>query len=416
MQDGYSSSGASAGMLLVPFERIAEKANSETKQFKHVRKMAMFPNSMFGGGGGDMAQSYYTPRIPPTTVSPYYRDLRETRALRSGLAEPIGQKVLSALSRDIVEIVNDSQSTDEQKASDYMHAIKRYLTFRNKQYSQTPVAETGRPFPFPPPAPALAEAEDFQVVSPEDRYMGVARPQARQRQQQQQRQQPQPHRSAPTPRKKLFGVAAAAAAASPRARPALGPDAAVGAAASGLFGDDEEGEEEQGAMSSGDLSLDDLFEDPVGADMPTESAAGEPSPTGGSRQIIPISEIVKPMPARLRAKATKLVADILSKTRENELNWSGTRRTIEIIIRGKRVPGSNLRELVENAVRKTKFAPTLGSRDFLNILHTAGLMSNEEVQKIMTSKSPSTTPDTTPERRIGGQTGTGRISAWNKLF
>jgi hypothetical protein len=387
-----ASPSSTSGIFLVPFER-AIGANRETqKQFKYVRKMAMFPSAMSGRGVGNMQTSYYTPREPATNMSPFYRDLREARALKSGLAEPIGQKVLSSLSRDIVEILNDPQANDEQKASDYMHAIKRYLTFRDKLYNQTPVGQTIIGAKTTP-------TTDFQVVSPEDRYAGT---------------KPRP---TPTPRRRLFVPGSADAAVPAASAPARAPGGPAAAAAAGSVRDVDS------SLLTDSEDDDDMFGEvfddaPAAADVPMETARGEPSPVGGSRASIPIDAIVKTMPTRLRLKAASLLTNILAKTDQRILNWT---RNNELVIRGRTIPGSNFTELVSNTLRVDKKKPTTGSRDFLNVLLDAGLITKSQLKKIMGSKSPSTSPEQVGITSAATGRGfinhsLGAIKKWNKLF
>src|SRR6266481_9885366 len=117
-------------LQLIPFELIA---NEEKSNLKHVYKMALVPQQSPAVGSTmpmmNSATSYNNGlNNSPITVQP-----------------SMDARVLSNLSREIVDILNDSSLNDDQRVSNYIHAIKRYLTFRDKVYNLTPVVSESQP-------------------------------------------------------------------------------------------------------------------------------------------------------------------------------------------------------------------------------------------------------------------------------
>src|SRR5712692_9481970 len=109
---------------LIWYDNLLE---SENKVFKFVRKMALVPY-----------QNQNDKKIN-SGESDFYRNYRYNKALAKTLNQPANVTVLSNLSREIVDISNDNNLNDDQRVSNYIHAIKRYLIFRDKVFNLTPV-------------------------------------------------------------------------------------------------------------------------------------------------------------------------------------------------------------------------------------------------------------------------------------
>ncbi len=94
---------------LIPYDNLLE---SENKVFKFVRKMALVPY-----------QNQNHKSINPGE-SDFYQNYKYNKALAKTLNQPANVTVLSNLSREIVDILNDNNLNDDQRVSNYIHAIK----------------------------------------------------------------------------------------------------------------------------------------------------------------------------------------------------------------------------------------------------------------------------------------------------
>src|SRR5882724_11737289 len=117
--------------------------NSSDAKFKYIKKMMMY-------GAG----AFTNINTPTNTIQPIlsntehdrfqqnYKDYKENKIARANIGESINSKILTHLSRDITDILYDTNLNDDSKAANYLNAVKRYLTYRGKMYPITPVTST----------------------------------------------------------------------------------------------------------------------------------------------------------------------------------------------------------------------------------------------------------------------------------
>ncbi len=115
---------------LIPFD-------TENK-FKNIRKMAMV-NSNIQEGGQLRTLQFPSSYAPVEDKKSFYKNTLVNTAIQSELSKPINEKIISHLSRDIIDILQDHELNDAQKASNYLQAIKRYLIYQGKLNNLTPV-------------------------------------------------------------------------------------------------------------------------------------------------------------------------------------------------------------------------------------------------------------------------------------
>jgi len=116
---------------LIPFD-------TENK-FKNIRKMSMVNSHIQEGGGQLRPLQFPSSHAPVEDKKTFYKNTLVNTAIQSELGKPINEKIISHLSRDIIDILQDHELNDAQKASNYLQAIKRYLIYQGKLNNLTPV-------------------------------------------------------------------------------------------------------------------------------------------------------------------------------------------------------------------------------------------------------------------------------------
>jgi hypothetical protein len=132
-------------IALVPFEN--------SPKFNYVRKMSVVPAGYTGamdGGGISTPLNHQFPRLNAARNS-IFDAMRGDRTIMEEMGQPVEKKILSGLTRDMMEILLDENASDDTKANLYLNAINRYLTYTGKVNSLVPIATVRRKRAKPTP-------------------------------------------------------------------------------------------------------------------------------------------------------------------------------------------------------------------------------------------------------------------------
>jgi hypothetical protein len=115
---------------LVPF--------AQSPSFKYIRKMSMV---QLGEGKSTPLNHQYPMN---TSQSGLINEMRNNRTLMEEFGQPVEKKILSGLTRDMMDILMDETASDDTKANLYLNAINRYLTYSGKVNALIPIATMRR--------------------------------------------------------------------------------------------------------------------------------------------------------------------------------------------------------------------------------------------------------------------------------
>jgi len=139
--------------------------NIAESKFKYLRKMSLQGVGDLHGAGDLSSISTRPNTVLPiqdatdVTKNQYLKDFIVNKAIQSDLSTSINEKIATHLSREIIDILQDTEINDDVKAANYLQAIKRYLTYRGKLYPITPVTSTKTGYHI------------VDGVSPDERYI-----------------------------------------------------------------------------------------------------------------------------------------------------------------------------------------------------------------------------------------------------
>jgi hypothetical protein len=351
---------------LIPF--------SSADNFKHVRKMAMVEitaptttaTTQQGFGSTPIGYSFPTRNASQIEKTQFYNDYLQNAAVQSELQKPIEEKIITGLSREIIDILQNPAKNDDARVYDYMNAIKRYLYYRNKTYNITPVASiSGRKQQQQQPKQKKhVRIQDYSKgISPQEKFK---------------RRAPVRNRS----RNQLFlendsdddygsGGEAAAAGTPPGARPGGSPR-------SGELNSDGDhyrspklvANDGEDSFDLGDFDAENLNADEDGEDEDDYLINVD------KQRALKIADIVRNVAPPLKPKVSSLLKKVIDKVDRKELGWNENN---EPIINGLLVTGVSLGQLLQNVLVKNKSRKTdlKGFPDIVNVLLSNNIITEK---------------------------------------
>jgi len=310
---------------LIPYDNLT---GSENKNFKFIRKMALVPyqNDKINSSANSNTR---------TSASDFYQNYKDNKALEKTLNQPANVTVLSNLSREIVDILNDNNLNEDQRVSNYIHAIKRYLIFRDKVFNLTPVVSHSKPIMKDKSQqikPKMKDDSQQFKTDTDDKY---------------QQYEKQGTQITDNEEEELWGDTLDI------------PDTTQN--------EDEILEAEKEANEKLETEKEDSF--------PFYNIDIDDFYLNDKR-FIKNDEIIKQLHHTQRLKGKKLLRDIKNKSSDSEIGWNKKK---EIIVNDVVIPGSNIIKLIGNATKsnKAKSKSIKGFKEFSNILNRLKIKEKE---------------------------------------
>jgi hypothetical protein len=144
-------------IVLTPYE--------QAPRFKHIRKMSMQEGYGSNIGGGKSTPLSHTYPGMKSARHSIYNSMRDDRGVMEEMQQPLEKRILSALTKDMLDILLDDKADDDVKANLYLNAINRYLTYSGKVNALAPVATMRRR--------RIKQTPEAQGVSAQHRYQNT---------------------------------------------------------------------------------------------------------------------------------------------------------------------------------------------------------------------------------------------------
>lgn len=312
---------------LIPFDET-----ESDRTFKHVRKMAMYPgyplNSVEHNKGGVVNPTYLNtsqmygegPASAATRLQPSYdklktfhKDYRLGAAIQSTLNRPAEEIAKSNLATEMVTVSTDTRLDDDERVDKWLRLIRRHLLFKNETFPSTP-SVTARLNPA------------LQAISPEDQYVHEVQ------------QQPQQNI--------VHGR--------PQAVPGAAPPGRAAAPLPPAFN-----------LQSDDSSDYDTAESEVSDNEVTVRTERRHRMQSGYFRQLPNTRIIQDVNPPNKKNARALLNKIKHVIDGSKIGWS---KDNEIVFKGRALAGSNMSEILENAVAKKPQLDIVGFNKFVKTM------------------------------------------------
>jgi hypothetical protein len=335
---------------LIPF--------NSSDNFKHIKKMAMIDvttQQQRGFGSTPINYNFPTTGAPQAEKTQFYNDYLQNVALQSELQKPIEEKIVSKLSQEMIDILQNPSKSDDARVYDYMNAIKRYLYYRNRAYNLAPVAAVNR---------KRVRIQDSQGISPQHKYT------------------PPKKKAKAGKRNRLFldrddVFSSDGEAVGPPGAP--GGDSPRRARGESIINDEDDFKSIESKSNFGD---DDDDDDDAGLDLGAYNVSDdgdgidEDLINKDRQRALKVEDIVESVHPSLKPKVKLLLKKILEKVDRKELGWNENN---EVIINGTVTQGVSFSNLLQNVVAKERSRkPGLnGFPDLVNILLSNNIISDK---------------------------------------